>query len=370
MRKTHSPVATVLLISLLLVVNLVAFNWTSEFFRSRFGVVLLQHGERMPELEGRGYSGYQTLSVSATKPTLVLYLTAAGIKGQSIALLKFGESLSKQNPNLFQTTLITSGLLPEIQQLLQDHLVSYPIINDAGGQLAQRLGLEPGESGTFFFDKNGLCRFATRQQANPSDLRQLLAAFGVGPLAGTDSADQFPLSKGKPLPSFSLLDVRSLQPGTTEQLSRTDDQVWIFFLADCFACGAPNPSPYLKQFKYWRQATKDLVTEPSIVFDSAFLRHDVTAELEQFSINSPAYISNEGLGALSRFLRAKGRRTDQALIVRTDRSRTVTDISLIEPPGASSSRRLDDETVTGPRTGGVCSWIGTEAPSLASCWFL
>lgn len=95
---------------------------TSEFFRSRFGVVLLRYGERMPKLEGRGYSGDQRLSVSATKPTLVLYLTAAEFKGQSIALLKSSESLSKQNPSSFQTTLITSGLLPEIQHLLQDHL--------------------------------------------------------------------------------------------------------------------------------------------------------------------------------------------------------------------------------------------------------
>src|ERR1041384_2419062 len=157
MRKTHSSVATVIVVSLLLIINVIAFNWTSEFFRSRFGVVLLRYGERMPKLEGRGYSGDQSLSVSATKPTLVLYLTAAGIKGQSIALLKLGESLIKQDPGALQTTLITSGVLPEIQQLIQDHLISYPIINDAGGQLAKRLGLESGESGTFFFDENGQC---------------------------------------------------------------------------------------------------------------------------------------------------------------------------------------------------------------------
>lgn len=57
MRKTHSSVATVVVISLLLIINVIAFNWTSEFFRSRFGVALLRYGERMPKLEGRGYSG-------------------------------------------------------------------------------------------------------------------------------------------------------------------------------------------------------------------------------------------------------------------------------------------------------------------------
>lgn len=345
MRKTHSSVATVIVISLLLIANLVAFNWTSEFFRSRFGVALLRYGERMPRLEGHGYSGDQSLSVTATKPTLVLYLTAAEIKGQSIALLKFCESLSQPKQGLFQTTLITSGVLPEIQQLMQDDLISLPVINDAGGQLAKRLGLEAGESGTFFFDESGVCRLATRQQANPNDLRQLLTAFGLGGLAGNDSASWFLLSKGKPLPLFNLRDARSLQRVTTEQVSRAEDQIWVFFLADCFACGAPSPSHYLKQFKYWRQTAKDLPAESAIVFDSAFLRHDVTAELEHFAISSPAYLSNEDLSELSHFLLAKGRRTDQPLIVRTDRSRTVTNISLIEASSKSASDRLDDGTV-------------------------
>lgn len=344
MRKTHTSVATVIVIFLLLIVNVIALNWTSEFFRSRFGVVLLRYGERMPRLDGHGYSGAQILSINATKPTLVLYLTDGGIKGQSIALLKYSESLSQQNQSLFQPLLITSGLLPEIQQLLRDNLISFPVINDAEGQLAKRLGLESGESGTFFFDKSGLCGFATRQQANPNDLRQLLTAVGITDPTGNDSADRFPLSKGKPLPSLSLLDARSLKRVTTEQLSRAEDQVWIFFIADCFACGAPSPGHYLKQFKYWREAAKDLVTEPAIVFDSAFLRHDVITELEHLGISSPAYVANEDLSAFSHLLLAKGRRTDQPVIVRTNRSRIITNISVIGPPSASSPGNPDDGT--------------------------
>ena len=71
MRKTHSSIVTVIVISPLLIINVIAFNWTSEFFRSRFGIALLRYGEQMPKLEGRGYSGDQSLSVTATKPTLV-----------------------------------------------------------------------------------------------------------------------------------------------------------------------------------------------------------------------------------------------------------------------------------------------------------
>lgn len=349
MRKTHSSIATVIVISLLLMINVVAFNWTSKFFRDRFGVVLLRDGERMPKLEGRGYSGKQILSISATKPTLVVYLTGPGIRGQSIALLKFCESLSRQNQGIFQPVLITSGLLPEIQQLLQDDLIRYPIINDAEGQLAKSLGLEAGESGTFFFDESGLCRFASRQQANPNDLRQLLTAFGIG--SGADnSVDRLLLSKGKALPSLSLLDARSLRRVTIEQLAKAEDQVWVFFLADCFACGAPSPNQYLKQFKSWRESAKELVAEPAIVFDSAFLRNDVAAQLEQLAIKAPAYISNDDLSALSHLLLSKGRRSDQPLIVRTDSSRAVTNISLIGPASSSSSGTHDRTTTAKKQT--------------------
>jgi hypothetical protein len=340
MRKSHSTTATLVVVVLLLVINVVAFNWTSKFFRSRYAVGLLQYGHSMPSLEGRGYSGEQSVSISASKPTMVIYLTPAGLKGQTIALLKFCETLRQQDPSLFQATFITAGRLPELQQLQQDKLITSPIINDSDGLLAKRLGLEPEESGAFFFDKSGICRFATHQQPNSNDLRQLLTTFGVAQLPADRFTDRSLLSKGKPLPTLNLLNARSLGRVNTVELSSTQDQVWIFFLADCFACGAPSPIHYLEQFRHWRQAAKNTVTDPIIVFDSAFLRNDVTAELERFAINSPAYISNEDLSALSHFLMTKGRRTDQPLIVRTDRSRAVTSISVIGP----SSHKPDEAT--------------------------
>jgi len=341
MRKSYSSVATILVVVVLLLVNVVAFNWTSKFFRSRYESGLLRYGDTMPKLEGLAYSGDRVLSIKATKPTLVLYVTAVGMKGQTIALLKFCESLRQQDPDLFQTALITAGTVPELQQLRRDNLIGYPIINDAEGLLGKRLGLEFEESGAFFFDKSGLCKFASRQQPNPNDLRQLLTAFGSEAPAPNEPIDQWVLSKGQSLPPLSLFDARTLRRATSDQLSSTSEQVWVFFLADCFACGAPNPSHYLQQFKYWRQAAKSTGAQPVIVFDSAFLRDTVTAELERFAINSPAYISIEDLSALSHSLLAKGRRTDQPLIVRTARSRAIVSISLIGPPDKASDKSGD-----------------------------
>jgi hypothetical protein len=344
MRKTRASIATLIVVVLLLLVNIVAFNWTSKFFRSRYGVGLVRYGDSMPNLAGLGYSGDQTFSINVTKPTLVIYLTGSGIKGQTIALLKLCENLRQQSPTQFQTTLITSGLLPEIQQLLRDNLIGYPIINDSDGQLAKRLGLETEESGNFFFDKSGLCRFATRQQPTPGDLRQLLTAFGLGTSADNESTDRLPLSNGKPLPSLGLLDPRTLRRVTTNQLSSTnDEQVWIFFLANFFACGAPDPSYYLQQFKHWRQAARNTATDPVIIFDSAFLRNEVTAALERLEINSPAYLADEDLSSFSHFVMDKGRRTDQPLIIRTDSSHAISSVSLIGSTHNVSSSDKPDE---------------------------
>lgn len=346
MRKTHISAATLIGVVLLLLINVVAFNWTSKFFRSRYGVALVRYGDSMPNLAGPAYSGDQ-ISINGTKPTLVIYLTGSGIKGQTIALLKFCENLRQQSPTLLQTSLITSGLLPEIQQLLHDKLIGYPIVNDSDGQLAKRLGLATEESGIFFFDTSGVCKFASRQQPTPGDLRQLLNSFGLGSSVDNESTDRFPFSKGQPLPSLRLLDARTLQRVTTHQLPSTnDEQLWIFFLADCFACGTPSPSYYLQEFKHWRERAKNTATEPVLVFDSAFLRNEVTADLKRLDINSPAYLADEDLSSLSQFIQAKGRRTDQPLIVRTDSSRHILSASLIrlKRESVSVADKLAEET--------------------------
>ena len=360
MRKTHISAATLIGVVLLLLINVVAFNWTSKFFRSRYGVALVRYGDSMPNLAGAGYSGDQNSSIKVTKPTLVIYLTGSGIKGQTIALLKFCENLRQQSPTVLQTSLITSGLLPEIQQLLHDKLIGYPIINDSDGQLAKRLGLENEESGVFFFDKSGLCKFASRQQPTPGDLRQLLNAFGLGSSVDYDSTDRFPFNKGQPLPSLRLLDARTLQRVTTHQLpSTSDEQVWIFFLADCFACGTPSPGYYLQEFKHWRERAKNTATDPVLVFDSAFLRNEVTADLKRLQINSPAYLADDDLSSFSHFVLAKGRRSDQPLIVRTDSSRHILSASLIR-------LKQEDASISDPTYTRIFQDLGLDVYDVAS----
>ena len=334
MLKITRPTPTVIAICFLFAINLIAFNWTSKLFRQQSGTALLRYGDRMPKLEGSGYFGSERFRVEQTKPNLIIYLSQLGLKGQSISFLKFCETLRKIGQGEFQTTLITAGLLPEIVQLLEDRLIGYTIINDANEELAGRLGLTSGESGAFYFDQFGSCKFSSRQQPDPEDLQKLLASLGVSVNGGSADVE---FGRGKLLPTWSVFEAQTLRHTTTAELSAKADQAWVFFLADCFSCGPPNPDVYLKDFAAWRGLAKNINTTPIVLFDSAFLRREVVTALNRFGVKSAVYVSEEDLRPLSKFALSKGLHATQPLIVRTDSSGAVTNISVIKNPGPSQS---------------------------------
>ena len=334
MRKTHSSTATVIAVGLVIAINLIALNWTSKFFREQPGTAFIRYGDRIPELEGPSYFAGTTLRVEQSKANLIIYLSPLDLKGQSISLLKFCETLRKRGEAQFQTTLITLGLLPEVVQLLEDKLIGYTVVNDADEEIARSLGLKSGESGTFYFDNLGTCTFSSRQQLNPEDLQKLLASQSI---EANSPSVEVEFGRGKALPSWSLLEAQTLRRVRTAELSAKTEQAWMFFLADCFSCGPPNPDVYLKDFTDWRRLAKNINTTPIVVFDSAFLRRQVVTAWERFGLKSVVYVSEEDLRPLSNFALSRGLQPTRPLIVRTDPSGTVTSISVITKPGDSRS---------------------------------
>lgn len=327
MRNAHSSIATVIAVGFLIAINLIAFNWTSKFFRKQLGATFVRYGERMPKLEGPDYFGRKSLRVEQSRANLIIYLSPPTLKGQSISLLKFCERLRKRADAPFQTTLITSGLLPEVVQLLEDKLIGYTVLNDADEEIAHRLGLKSGEGGTFYFDNLGICRFSSTQQPVPEDVEQLLDIGTV----------EVEFGRGKALPSWSLIEAQTLRRVSTTGLSAKTEQAWVFFLADCFSCGPPNPDVYLKDFTDWRKLAKNINTTPIVVFDSTFLRRQVVTARERFGLKSPVYVAEEDLRPLSRFALSRGLQPTQPLIVRTSPSGTVTNISVLRKPDYSLS---------------------------------
>lgn len=334
MRNTHSSSVATVIVGFFIAINLIAFNWTSKFFREQLGTAFIRYGDRMPKLEGPGYFGGKKLTVEQSKANLIIYLSQFDLKGQSISLLKFCETLRKRGELQLQTTLITSGLLPEVVQLLEDKLIGYTVVNDTDEELARRLGLKSGESATFYFDNLGTCRFSSRQQPDPEDLQKLLASQSI---ETNSTSVEVEFGRGKALPSWSVVEAQSLRRVKTAELSAKTEQAWVFFLADCFSCGPLNPDVYLKDFTDWRRLAKNVNTTPIVVFDSAFLRRQVVTAWERFGLKSPVYVSEEDLRPLSKFALSRGLQATQPLVVRTDPSGVVTNISVIRKPGDSQS---------------------------------
>lgn len=330
MRKTRSIVATVIAVGFLIALNVIAFNWTSKFFEEKLATAFIRYGTQIPKIEGRAYFGGEKVKVAPAKANLIIYLSPGDLKGQSISLLRFCETLRKSRGGQFQTMLITSGVLPEVAQLVEDKLIGYAVVNDDDEKIARHLGLKPGESGAFYFDNSGICRFSSRQQPDPEDLERLIASQG---LAASSAALEF--GKGKALPSWSVVEAQTLQRVGTTELAAKSNQTWIFFLADCFSCGPANPDVYVKDFPAWRRLAKNINTTPIAVFDSAFLRRQVVAAWDRLEMKLPVYLSEEDLRPLSNFVRSRGLPATQPLIVRTDPAGVVTEISVLKKPGDS-----------------------------------
>jgi hypothetical protein len=160
-----------------------------------------------------------------------LYFSPETIKGRSLALLKFCELMRQQSGEAFSTTLITAGILPEAQQLLDDGLITYPVINDSDGRLADRLGVEAGDGGTFFFDKTGVCKLASKQQADVDDLRQLLNSELLNRTALQTTPQ---LERGKVVPSWQVVDARSNQRLSSSELQLSRNQLLGFLPGGLF----------------------------------------------------------------------------------------------------------------------------------------
>ena len=329
MRFTRPSAPTLVLLSAFVIINLLAFRWTAKFLRHKIGASRLQYGAQMPKLEGRGYSNDQVFAARKNLPTLVLYFTPQSVTGRSVSLLKYCQAIQRETAQQFQILVITAGVLPEIQQLLQEKQIDYSVINDNEEELAGRLGLNHGESGTFFFDKNGTCILGSRQAASVDDLQQLLASQNIN---GFSNSSDLNVAKGKLLPSWQLVDVRSGERVMSSTIPSHEEQLWIFFLADCFACGAPDPNRYLAKFERWQKLSKEATAPIILVFDSAFLRNEVLRELDQFQISSTAFIASQELSVLSKFVAARDRSTNQPLIVRTDKNKAIVKLSSIADP--------------------------------------
>lgn len=338
--------AMLIVVSILVLINLVALNWSRRYFWQADRAAFPRYGDAMPVIEGKDYrGGRDNASVVAGDVNLLVYIPGPYLNGRAISLIKSGAALEHEyGARGLRFTLIAGGPLSEVQKLLGDGLINYRIIDDSGGTLARRLGLSGGESATFLFDKSGSCRFSVHQMATPDDLRQLLDSEG---LTASGAHARHALAKGQPLPSWPMVDAATLGRTSTVEVAQGKPHMFVFFPAECFSCGAPEMGRYLAEFNYWRKGGGAEGLDPVLVFDSAFMRDEVLGHLKYENIEWPVYLSDDDLTPLARIVQSKGTPINHLVLVRTDADGTVSNVSMIKPPESSFAEATDKQAAGG-----------------------
>lgn len=329
--------ATLIVVLLLVLVNLVALNWSRHYFWQPGRAAFPRYGDAMPAIGGPDYRGGRgNVSVAAGDVNLLVYIPGPYLNGRAVSLIKSGAALEQEyGASGLRFTFVAGGPLGEVQKLLEDGLISYRIIDDSGGAVARRLGLDAGESATFLFDKAGVCRFSVRQQASPDDLRQLLDSEGLKS-SGAHVRRGAP-AKGRPMPSWTMVDAATLRRTSAAEVAMGKPRVFVFFPAECFSCGAPEMGRYMAEFDYWRKGGGADGLDPILVFDSAFMRDEVVSHLKYANVEWPVYLSDDDLTPLARLLQSKGTSVNHLVFVRTEADGTVASVSMIKPPESSAT---------------------------------
>lgn len=351
---------TFCIVIVFILVNLfIARKWVYLLFHSdnNRSAALVRFSDQIPHIEGDGYSTGKYHQVNANAYNLIIYLSEFGVTGRSIAALKFSNLLHEYTASGLRVTLITSGQLQAVKELLEENAISYVVINDSNRKLSARLGLNEDESGVFLFDGNGSCRFSSRQLVTPEDIRQLVAVEGI---KVNDNDYDRVLStslvsvKGKALPSWPVVDVRSIRATNLDEIGAGVARLWVFFPIDWFSCGAPLSQRPLIEFDSWRKSGNKESTEPILVFDSGFRRSEVASALSLLRINSPAFVSKIELKMVAEFLQSEGRPADRPLAIRTDNTGAVISVqfigssrsrSTLSSPSITKSKRDSDEPI-------------------------
>lgn len=343
---TRGRLSTLIIVVVLLAINIIALRWSSGFFRSTHNTTLLRHGSYITKLEGGSLLGKGSVVPSTNPSSLVLYFSSTKSPGLSIELIKYAEIVTQRyGKQGLGVTAIVPGEVPELRTLIERSLIHYDIIADKNRQIGEKLGLAPDENGVFIFDQQGVCRFSTRQPVSAGDLRQLVAMefLHVDPLENPAAGRQA-IQKGKPLESWSLLDMSNWERTSLDKIRSGTPKRFVFFTAECSACSLPA---YLEEFgKFERREQTNSGKTTVLVFDFNFSPVDVLEQLHINNIQAPAYIANEELSAVGDIAQTRALNDEPVVCVEADDQGRVLNISSLKSLIAGTSAAV---TATKPQ---------------------
>jgi hypothetical protein len=291
----------------------------------------LRYGSHITRLEGESLFGRGSVVPSTNRSNLVLYFSSTTAPGLSVELIRYAEILiQRYGKQGLGVAAIVQGEAPELRTLIEHSLIHYDIIVDKKRQIGEKLGLAPDENGVFIFDQQGVCQFSTRRPVSAGDLRQLVAIqfLHVDPFENPATGQA--IHKGKPLESWSLLDVRSWELTSLDKIRSDKSKRFVFFTAECSVCSLPAYLEEFGKFERREQTNNDPGKATVLVFDFTFPPAELLEQLQINNIKAPAYVANEELSAVVDIVQTQALNDEPVICVETDEQGRVLNISSLK----------------------------------------
>ncbi len=163
------------------------------------------------------------------------------------------------------------------------------------------------------------------------DLRQLVAAefLKIHPF-DKSIATARPIEKGQSLGSWSLTDAQSWSQTSIDKVRSNRAGIITFFTAECSICSLPDYLKKFSQFDRTRRRDNTAGEIIALVFDYNFAHSDVVEQMRYFNIQTPAYIANEELVAVSNLARLQMSGKGDSVAIAFDEKGLVLDVSSLE----------------------------------------
>jgi hypothetical protein len=348
LKKRHLP--TAIIVGLFLTVNITFLAWNLSFLRGAKDLKVLRYGQPIPKLAGNSLAGDRNVEFTPDRLNLVIYLTSVQLKSRSVELAKYAEILRQRyGKQGLKVAAVVRGDIPELGSLASYSMIGYDVIRDDSGKLGEKLGLGGSHNGVFFFGGDGKCLLCTDVPVRAEDLRQFVAVemLHVSPF-DKSVRNQRIIEEGQPLGSWVLSDARSWEQTSLGEVSARAPGFFIFFTAECSVCSLPD---YLKSYAEFERQRKSQPGTPqaaTLVFDFNFSRTDVLDQLLQFKIDTPAYIANEELTAISDLGRLKSFDNGQVVAAEVDGGGTIIKLSSFDALRAESRSAAESAELSRP----------------------
>ncbi len=278
----------------------------------------LNYGQPLPPFSGMTITG-ETIDTDFIhgKWALIFYFERYPVTD----FLRYCEVLSqKYGSSGLQPVGITRVVTKELEHLLDNQPISYPVIVDSKNHLRNLLHFRYHRYGLLFVDPSGVIRLSLNRLMTPNDLRQLVERYLVGSINYEIEQDWvIKLQPGDLLPPYRLIDVKRGTRLTLQDLELISSTI-IFFTAHCPSCRLPE---YLHQLAMMERSASLEAQRLYFIFSRRFSLRELIDQMEDLTVTLDIYLAEEEFEVLGSPYVTRAPAWAEVIVIMTDENSRV-----------------------------------------------